>query len=371
MAISASDIYPVWKYTEYDIKGGGGYAEDALRFRVRVVDDQQDLGDPTEGEVIYEGVACVTPSDNTAIYVSINDIVADYLSAPFQESAGGRWHTQRLGGWFAIDVYDENASGWFNEWGGFFYKDYSYDYGFDASVMGLAHPITGIAAPNQWLVASAIDVQGAGDVEYELTDKNGNVSGIIVNLGRSADFNADFNADFAISQGNPAEAGYAGLNLALYADIVSVRVLCGTLVMAEYAVRQDTCKRYCLYYRNAYGGWDSVLVDAVTRKEGYARSAVGRWVDNSVQGARGSEEYANAVTEGWELRLEGLTDAQAERVRQLAGSSDVYLCDIVADTLTPLNVTATECTDKTFRNQGRKRIGYAISAVTAQVRDRR
>ena len=136
-------------------------------------------------------------------------------------------------------------------------------------------------------------------------------------------------------------------------------------MLAENAIAQE-CKRYALYYRNAYGGMDSLLLDGVQRRENYARSTITRKIDNSVRGARAVQNSRNALTDGWELRLNNLTDAEAARMHHLVGSTEVYLCDLIADTLTPLVLTDTECVDRTFAN-GRKRIDWKLAATTAQV----
>lgn len=366
----ASKWWPIWKYVAEDIHATSGYAADTIRFRVRACDTETDAADPDGGTPIYEGIGSAAPN-SAEIWVSINDIVADYLSAPFNID-GSRWVAQpQLGGWFALDAYDTANSVWENMTYYFFVMDYSYDRDFDLAAMPLAHPVTGVVAPNQWLVVSFVDVDETEEVEFEIFYADGTSAYVSVPLARYADFNNDFNNDFAVDAEDAATAGYAGLYLGNYAGAVSVNATCGNVTSPTYTIRQDTCKRYALYYRNAYGGYDSLLLDGAKRAENYSRATIGRWADNSVAGQREVFDYRNDIEEAWTMRIGGLTDAQAERMPQVMGSTDAYLCDLNTDTLIPLNLTDAACEVKTYRNQGGKRIDYQITAKRAQKRERR
>lgn len=352
----ASNIWPVWKYKADNVNNGGGDVQD-VRFRVRACGSEADALNATAGTVIYEGIASAAPNSNECL-VSINDIVADYLSVA------------RLCGWFALDVYDTgtNAFGYWAHY--YFVMDYSYDYDFNAAAMPLAHPVMGIAAPNQWVVATFIDADGEGGVTWEITDADGATYTGTIPLAPCEDFNTAFNNDFA-DGGSAAEVGYAALDLAHYPDAVSVKFSLSPFAPVIYRVRQDTCKRYALYYRNAYGGYDSLLLDDAVREENYTRATIGRWADNAIRGQREIHDYRNGIEEAWTLRVAALTDTQAERMPQVLGSTDAYLCDLMTRTLTPLVIADTQCIVKTYRNQGGKRIEYTINARTAQKRERR
>ena len=348
------------------MKQEAGLTGDSVRYRIRVIDDIQDAGDPTEGKIIHEGIAATSTAGGQSIFISPNEVAADYLSAPFQNTTGGGWHSQLLGRIFCLDYLDEGV--WVNEMQWYLYGDWSYDYDFNVEAMGLSHPIRAVAAPNQWLVASVLDWDDQRQVNFLLTFADGTDRNIAQDLFRAADFNSDFNADFAITAGEYNVAGYAALYLGAYAGLVKVQVIypaATDVLLAEYAVINE-CKRYALYYRNAYGGMDSLLLDGVQRRENYTRSTIIRKIDNSIQGARAIQNYRNGVVEGWELRLNALTDEAASRMHHLVGSAEVYLCDLIADTLTPLVLTDSECVARTFAN-GRKRLDWKLAASTAQV----
>lgn len=342
---------------------------DSVRYRIRVIDDIQDVYHPTEGEIIHEGIATTSTAGGQSIIISPNEVAANYLGGELSAMRFG-WHSQLLGRYFCLDYWDTDGL-WIAQTYWCFYSDWSYDYDFNVEAMGLSHPIRAVAAPNQWLVASVIDWDDQQQVDFVLTFKDGSEVRQTIDLGGVGDFNNDFNADFFFFVGNAYSiGGYAALPLGAYAGLVRVQVVypaaATDIILAEYKVAEQACKRYALYYRNAYGGMDSLLLDGVQRKENYARSSITRKIDNSVQGARAVQNYRNALTEGWELRLNNLTDAEAARMHHLVGSTEVYLCDLIADTLTPLVLTDTECVDRTFAN-GRKRIDWKLAATTAQV----
>ena len=297
---------------------------DSVRYRIRVIDDINDAGDPTEGEVIHEGIATTRTAGGQSIIISPNEVAANYLGGELSAMRFG-WHSQLLGRIFCLDYWNTDGR-WIAQTYWCLYGDWSYDYDFNIEAMGLSHPIRAIATPNQWLVASVIDWDDQRQVNFLLIYADGTEQEITQDLFRAADFNSDFNADFAISAGEYNVAGYAALYLGAYAGLVKVQVVypaATDIILAEYKVAEHACKRYALYYRNA-------------------------------------------LTEGWELRLNNLTDADAARMHHLIGSAEVYLCDLIADTLTPLVLTDTECVDRTFAN-GRKRIDWKLAATTAQV----
>lgn len=354
---------PVWKRHEYDVLTSSGWtAADAVRFRVRVADSEADALNTSAGEVIYEGVATAAPGEN-AIPVSLNNIAAAYLSAPVKRL--GDWVSQELGRFFALDVFYSDDT-WNCDEVIFFYDDWSYDADFNVQTMGLSHPIRGKVQRNMWAVCSVVDWDDAQSVDCKITYADGTTDTFACDMVQTGDFNNDFNLDFSQDTLPYAVAGYVGFNLGgLIKEPVRVQFIY-TLgaILADYEV-VPACSRYALYYRNAYGGMDALLLDGIQRKENYARANVGRYADNSVIGWRGVQNYRNGVTEGWVLRLNNLTDAEAARMHELVGSPEVWLCDTIADTLTPLVLTDTECEDKAFR-YGHQRINYRINATTGR-----
>lgn len=146
----------------------------------------------------------------------------------------------------------------------------------------------------------------------------------------------------------------------------------GAAVINPCAIVYD-CVRFVLYYRNAFGGWDWLLVrGSQTRSEGYDRLTAGRSLPAySTAGDRQKVNYRNGVAERWHLPLGQFTDAQSEQLWHLFGSPSVYLFDIERKTFTPVTITNNEHTESTFRNNGHRIVEYTIDVESALDKERR
>lgn len=138
--------------------------------------------------------------------------------------------------------------------------------------------------------------------------------------------------------------------------------------------RKDTCRRYALYYVNAYGGWDALLLRRThTEEDTYDRSKYRRFMqDNDLPiNARGTMVWRNAITKRYTFHTDTLTDDEASRMHHLLGSNLVYLYDMEKGLFIPVTIAANACTYKTFINQGRKRVTYDIAVDVALEMERR
>lgn len=351
--------FPLWRDMDVNLTDLTSQTLLSYRYRVRSAEDEMGASDTTSGTVIYTGIASPAPDSDVA-QVRVNSIIADHLAA-----AGNT-----LGGWYALDWFDESLSEWTHLWTGYALADYSHDRDFILNSRGLSYPIRKVLAPNQYLVISGVDYNNTGYAEFTITYRDGTGDILQRPIIKYQPFNEAFNMGFGDSGEVSVPEGYAGINLALYPNIASIDATIGDYGEL-YEVRQDTCKRYCLYYRNAYGGYDSLLLDGAVRSEEYTRATIGRKVDNNIAGYRDTFDYRNDIAEGWVLRVNGLKDEEAARMPQLVGSVDVWLCDLNTGVLTPLVLTDTQCEVKTFRNQGGRRLDYTLTARTAQRRERR
>lgn len=141
--------------------------------------------------------------------------------------------------------------------------------------------------------------------------------------------------------------------------------------MAVYYDLVDACDPYILYYVNAYGGWDSLLVDGtVKRTDDYSRTTFKQaYSTQSKQNGvleRGTVCLQNDITRKYTLVTGWLTDDQASRMHHLLGSTNVYLLDRDSNQYLPVVLTNSSCEYKTFRNQGAKLVNYTIEATVAQ-----
>lgn len=124
------------------------------------------------------------------------------------------------------------------------------------------------------------------------------------------------------------------------------------------------CGRFVLYYLNAFGGWDSLIVHEGTlvQEDGVTRHTVGVDYNNGDPTQAGRLNYANELQRHFTMHTGWLTDAQASRMHHLLNSPCVYLHDIIATRIVPLVLTNTTTQYKTYQNQGLRMVDYTITA---------
>lgn len=134
----------------------------------------------------------------------------------------------------------------------------------------------------------------------------------------------------------------------------------------RFSVKDNCGIRYCLYYVNCRGGWDSVLVDGVaTQTDKYDRETYTRnYRTPSIN--RGVIEYRNNITESWTLYLRSLGDNKNPLFHNLYESTNVYLHDLEEDRIVPVIITSREMQYKTRKNQGKKLYTYEITVESSQ-----
>ena len=138
------------------------------------------------------------------------------------------------------------------------------------------------------------------------------------------------------------------------------------LKIFKFDVRENCGIRYCLYYVNSRGGWDSVLVDGVaTQTDKYDRETYTQnYRTPSI--SRGVIEYRNNITESWTLYLRSLGDSRNKLFHNLYESTNVYLHDLEEDRIVPVIITSREMQYKTRKNQGKKLYSYEITVESSQ-----
>lgn len=311
----------------------------------------------SSGPVIYQGRAYARPGEADVV-ARINDICAPFLGAGLPDF-GSRFTPMQVSETFVTlvggSVVDTIT----------FYNDWSYDAGFTADVNEpLSDPIIAELDPRQWLVFSVLS--GAQAVSVVLTFADGTTATISVPVAFSADFNDDFNGDYA-TEDDPGRSGTAVLDLSQFSDVVSVEFMGVTL-----PVRQTACAKFAVYYTNAYGGWDSLLLDgqdALT--DNLTRHTIKRDYDNTDLDGRGIKDYALEISPEWTLRTGILTDEQSWKMAHLLNSVEVYLCDLGSGAFRPVVLTDTSAARQTYASNGRRPNQYTFTARLAQERIRR
>lgn len=134
----------------------------------------------------------------------------------------------------------------------------------------------------------------------------------------------------------------------------------------------DSCKRYCLYYLNAVGGWDTYLFENTSKEsDAFNRFTFKRKINN-LKPVHGTVEYKNKITKKWTLKTGFLSDEQSLNLAEnMMSSPCAYLHDLDEDIIYPVTVTTKSTDYKTFYRNGRKFSRYDIEVTLAQDRKRR
>lgn len=340
-------LAPIWKDRLVTLASSGDYADFEIRRNTAA------------GELLYRGRAYPRPGQ-TEIVARINDICAAHLGAPLPDF-GNRYTPMQVSDTFVTlaqpgAVVKDTIT---------FVNDWSYDPARVHTAGGhLSAPITGELDPRQTLFFSVLS--GAQSVNVTLRFADNTTAVVSVPVAFSADFNDDFNGDFA-QQDDASKSGTAILDLSAFTDLAAVSFLGLTL-----PVRAQGCARYCAAYVNAYGGWDTFILDGEpSLRDGLTRHTASYDYDNADGSARGRKDYAIEVTPAWTLRTGILTDDESLRMHHLLNSTEVYLQDLADGTFYPVVLTDTENARRTYKGNGRQLNTYAFNAELAQDRYRR
>lgn len=313
----------------------------------------------TSTEIIYRGKAYRKPGE-TDVLVKVNDICADYLhnilptlsQAEFTELTFPlKFYVQRIvdGSWVTAEICE-------------FLNDWSYDYSYNVATMGMSFPINGRIDARQWLTYTAYN---ASTITATLTFTDGTTSQVFIPVEISNDFNADFNNDFARSA-RAAGSGTAVFDLSAWNNVAKV-----TIGGKTWNVVTD-CKEWVLYYVNAFGGWDSLLIEGLTsERDLLTRHTREMEYDNRQIQNRGRQNFVNEISKVYTLNTSWLSDDESARMHHLQNSTEVYLYNINSGDMIPVILNNTTTEYKTYKGNGGRLVNYTIEAIIAQERIRR
>ena len=280
---------------------------------------------------IYAGRSYRRPDGS--LRVRVNDICADYLAQSLPDlTPTADFFREFASKHVRTFTYDDDAAAWT------FALDWSHD--FDRVIGNVfSDPIDGVAVLGQPLV---ISIYGPSDLDVY------NLSGELYD---------------GISAGGTGVAE----NLVIPTGANAASVIDNTTGAQLYKVRTDICADYALYYVNAFGGWDSLVVQGLAREtDRYDRKTFTRDADNATPDAREVVEYYNGITRTWSIRTGWLSDAQSARMRHLLGSTQVYLYELGTGRAWPVVLTVDEGERKTYRGEGAQLVSYTITARLAR-----
>lgn len=331
---------PIWK--DYIISLGSAAS---VHFRVM-----------QGGAVLYQGRSVMRPGQ-TSNLIRINDICADYMPAQVPSFVNGTV-IDVSNAVFVVQTSTDGSTGWTDVATVEFSDDWSYDYNSQAG-WPLSYPIKDTIDPRQILL---IPVNSPDMQTVVIHYADGSTSTLWVAVKVVPDFNNDFNVDFAIT-GRDISSGIITVDLSQYPGASYV-----TVGDETYTIDAGSCSRYVLYYKNAFGGWDSLLIEGNDKRtDQLTRNDIQLDYDNRTESARGRRNYLNEIIWGVQLTTGWLDDVQAGRMHHLLESTDVYLHDLSGVYgLRPVTLTDTVVEYRTYQNNGRRLVNYTFNARVAQ-----
>ena len=333
---------PIWK--DYYVNLG---TAESVQFRILVGDD-----------VIYTGKAYKRPGQ-TYNQIRINDICADFLENEFPKLVGTTFSESE---YVSFVVQTLSGTTWSTTVTVQFDNDWSYDYDFNPATMGMCFPVNGHIDLRQWVVFTAYN---AKTITATIKLANGDSFDVLIPVEISDDFNADFNNDFSQSV-RSSQTGTAVFDLSKWGDVKSV-----TIGNKSFKV-VNTCSRYALFYVNAYGGWDSLLIEGNhSEVDNLTRHTREVEYDNRSIQNRGVHNYVNEISKTMTLHTSWLSDDESSKMHHLLNSTNVYLGDLNSGRMIPVVLTDTTSEYKTYKGNGGKLVNYAINVTIAQERIRR
>ena len=338
-------IAPIWK--DYFVTLG---MRAVIPFRIRVQDQN--------GNIIYNGKSHIKPGE-TNNSIRINDICADYLTNALPALSQAEFSALSFPLNFVVETFLEY---WTIAGQVQFMNDWSYDDSYNPATMGMSFPVNGRIDSRQWLVYTAYN---ASTITATLTFTDGTTSQVIIPVEISADFSDDFNTDFARSA-RAAGSGTAVFDLSAWDNVASV-----TINGKTWEVVTD-CREWVVYYVNAYGGWDSLLIEGnAIETDSLKRHTREMEYDNRSIQNRGTQNYVNEITKSYTLHTSWMSDAESLRMHHLLNSPEVYLFNINTGDMIPVTLNNTKTEFKTYKNNGGRLVNYTIDATLAQDRIRR
>lgn len=321
---------PVWK----DTKVVTETSQDSIDYSISV-----------DGNTIFNGKTYRMPgSSQASIY--INRLVRDYLSSKIdfdrRKSVQPQDKYQQA---FSLTLGNGIRTLRYT-----IYNDYGYDDTIkDGAINILSRPLSDVVDPRQIVFCTFADLSSATshDIAVKSQKKSATLASSI--SGKCKTFTVNTN---------------------IIGDTITVTDVKATKVLASYEVR-ETCADYCLYYLNAHGGFDHLLIKGNSlRTDDLKRVEIMRDVDNTTL-QHGRQSVSVEIQPKWKLYTDHLTDAQWALTHHLLGSTQVFLHDFATDDIIPVVITANSAEYRTYANQGKKKSYLTIDVEAASKRMRK
>lgn len=307
-------IYPIWRDRIVNLG-----STDGIDYRIKL-----------NGAVIYAGKAFLRPG-SSANEIKINSICADYLSqenTPITDD----WTTEAAPIYktFVLEKYSGGTWASVNSYP--FILDYSYKS--RTGLHNVSAPINGRCDKKQLLFFT------------EWIDDNLDV---VVTLPNGTTETGTFTV---------ATAGFYNCEINLYYYPVGTTITVGTRV---YKIVSE-CGSYALTYVNAFGGWDSLLIEGNHQAAAdVERMAFKKAYDTSVETDSNECNYLNSLTDKLTLHTGIMTDAESIKMSHLLGSTKILIQDLTSGNIYPVKITDNSFIKQTFRQNGNQVCKYDIN----------
>lgn len=305
----------------------------------------------TGGSVVYTGRSYPKPGSN-ACQARINDICADLIERRIPLGQVDTYHKTFIVQAYIADTWTQVASVDMT-------ADWSYDLAF--TPLGLEAPVAPILAVHDWqqFVESLPGLDPAKlslihPMQYLPIWGNDTSVEVLYTDGTTEVYEAFPENTFTFMQ------AFTGQDLAGF--------ICNDADRAYLLA--PVCGGKVLYYLNAYGGWDSIIIQGRTAKQtAIQRSTMQTLYDNTAYINRGEWTYNEQLTPAFMFNIGPLTTRESARMHHLLGSPMVYLHDFDDNgRIHPVTLTATSYETKT---QAGVLHTYQVEARLASERIRR
>lgn len=296
------------------------------------------------GDVIYRGKAVKYP-DTNYIEINISPLVRGYISSSFNFNTANEQisisdYTLPVN--ILIDDVMKAQYIYINDW--------SYDT--DPNNYMISDPIRKVIDNRQWFLYSYY--------KRVIDDSTAKNAGYIIYY-----YAGDTSASFHIG-----DSSQTLLKLKLTGYNKPKRIVVGAYQERNEFKVIDSCYEYCLYYVNAYGGWDSLLIQGNTLKSDNITSSYYMKNFNNNTNEFEKVKYNNVMTTKYQLYTDWFNDDEQSRLHHLLESTEVYLHNLVTDEILPVVITNNTCDWKTFSNNGKKMWYNTINVEVSQQRIR-
>ena len=132
-----------------------------------------------------------------------------------------------------------------------------------------------------------------------------------------------------------------------------------------------TSNKYCLYYKNLYGGFDSILLNPVSQLSATVTDSTLTTEYDTTTLNHYKRSYLKSIQNKWTLKTNLLNDAQSEKMRHIYTSNRMWLHNLETGRLYAVNPVDKSFVEKTFKSNRNKPISYTITVEEAYTQSRR